>query len=46
MKNIHITLEDAEYEQIEKVKNGLTWHEFFMILATKEVVELAKKLKK
>ena len=46
MKGIHIFIEDKEFEAVSKLKDGLTWHDFFMLLACKEAVELAKKIKK
>ena len=46
MKYIKIDLDDKEYDVLDKVRDGLTWKDFFMLLAIKEVVELVKKLKK
>jgi len=30
MKEIRITLEDQEYEEVSKQKGSMTWKEFFM----------------
>ena len=46
MKYVKIDLDDKEYDVLNKVRDGLTWKDFFMMLATKEGVEFAKKLKK
>jgi len=46
MRNIHITLDDDEYAALEKIKDGLTWKDFFMKLTIKEVTEFVKKIKK
>ena len=46
MKYIKIDLDDKEYDALDKVRNGLTWKDFFMLLATKEGVEFVKKIKK
>ena len=46
MRNIHITLDNNEYDALEKVKDKLTWKTFFMQLAIKEVKEFVKKLEK
>jgi len=32
MKNINVTFEDEEYEEILKRKKELTWHDFIMKL--------------
>jgi len=37
MKTIHIPLEDKEYESLKKSKNNLSWHNFIMTLAVKEL---------
>jgi len=46
MKHLHITLEDKEFEILEKCKDGDTWHDFVMKLADKEFNEILKKIKK
>jgi len=32
MRNIHIVVDDDEYEALEKIKDGLTWHDFILKL--------------
>lgn len=46
MKWIKVALDNKEFEVLDKCKNGLTWKEFFMMLAVKEVVEIVKKIEK
>lgn len=37
MREIRITLEDTEFKQLEKKKDGLSWHDFILKLIEKEV---------
>ena len=46
MRSVHAIVEDKEYEVLETLKNGWTWHEFIMMLACKEIAEIIKKKKK
>lgn len=32
MRQLNITFEDEEYKELLKKKNGLTWHNFIMLL--------------
>lgn len=34
MKTINETFTDEEYENIKKLKNGLSWHDFIMFMYT------------
>lgn len=36
MKHVHITLEDEEYEKLQKVKGDKTWHDLLMELVKDE----------
>jgi predicted CopG family antitoxin len=35
LKSINVTFEDKEYEQLLKVKNDLSWHDFILQLVKK-----------
>jgi hypothetical protein len=37
MKTINVPLEDEEYLRLERAKGQMTWREFIMTLATKEL---------
>lgn len=37
MKSIYETFEDAEYERLIAAKGDMTWREFILTLAVKEV---------
>jgi hypothetical protein len=41
MRELRITFEDKEFETITKIKDGLSWHDFFMLLIThaKELIK-------
>ena len=38
MKHVHIVLEDAEFEELIKVKGDTTWHDFLLELIPKSGV--------
>lgn len=34
MKTINETFDDEEYKMMKKIKNGLNWHDFIILLVT------------
>jgi hypothetical protein len=36
MRTINETFTDEEYDKLKIVKNGLSWHDFIMILTSKK----------
>ena len=39
MKQINVYFEDGEYEELHKLKDGMTWREFVLTLIKKEEKE-------
>jgi len=41
MKTLNITFTDGEHKELVKLKNGLSWHDFFILMNThcKEAVK-------
>jgi len=34
MKELRLTFEDEEFKIMKKIKNGLSWHDFIILLTT------------
>ena len=46
MRTINVTVEDADYERLEKVKGEMGWREFIMLLATTKIKKNRDKVER